>query len=138
MASHVVAVSVSPGDDESDELQSLRSWIEDEAELAAAVRAGAGSEVAGTLGTVTDVLLITLGPGGAAGALAAVLVTWIRSRRKGTVIVRVRRPDGAEWELEAGGLSAMGAQEVQQMTRALADWTGTHEGTGATGGTPRP
>ncbi|NEA99127.1 hypothetical protein [Streptomyces sp. SID13726] len=129
MGETVIAVSALGEDSESDELQSLRQWLDDEVELSGAVDAGEGRAVPGTLGTVSDVLLITLGPGGVAGVFASVLITWIRAKT-GSVSVVLRRPDGTELKLDARGLGALTSDQVPKAVQDLARWTETGPGAG--------
>src|SRR5215813_8465127 len=62
------------------ELRSLREWLVREEELRGRVTLIEPAPRPGTLGSVVESLLVMLGPGGTATALASVLITWIRHR----------------------------------------------------------
>ncbi|WP_063736600.1 effector-associated constant component EACC1 [Kitasatospora aureofaciens] len=84
----------------ADELRSLQAWLADVDELRGRVALVESPPVPGTLGPVLDALVVALGPGGAATALATAVFSWIRQRR-GEVTLKISRPDGAAVEISA-------------------------------------
>jgi hypothetical protein len=111
------------GDPES--MRSLEAWLTGEFP----VRPVVAAPRPGTMGAVADVLMVGLGQGGAAAALAGVLVSWIR-RQAGKVSVAAKRPDGAEVTLTAENIRGLTTDEVSalvtKVTTAL-DSTDTDE-----------
>lgn len=98
-----VTVSVSAadgddGDDGGDSLRSLHAWLVAEDELRGRVRLVTPPPRPGTLGSVVEMLAVSVAPGGALTVLAGALIMWIR-RQKSTINVKVNRPDGTCVEL---------------------------------------
>jgi hypothetical protein len=100
----------------------LREWLADQDELAGRVRPVRPVAGPGQLGSIVDTLAIALGPGGAAVALAAALVTWIR-HGSASVRITVKPPGGGEIELAAErvrGLDPAALREVvAEVTEAV-------------------
>lgn len=67
--------------DEVGELAALLEWLRGEPGLAGAVREVRPPPGPGELGGAVEALVVALGPGGAAGALAGSLFGWLRTRR---------------------------------------------------------
>ncbi len=105
-----------------EELYSLRKEFDDEIELAGVVREHTVSPPPGALsGGVVDALIVALAPGGAASVAAAVVITWIRNRRR-SVEITLRRPDRSELRFRAETVRAVDGERVQEITTALAKW----------------
>ncbi|MEU5850343.1 effector-associated constant component EACC1 [Saccharopolyspora shandongensis] len=101
------------------ELRSLHQWLIAESELRGRVQTVQSPPEPGTLGPTTDALLVALGPGGVATAVATVLVSWIR-RRVGDVTAKVTRPDGTTIEVEATNLRDMDVADVEKFASSIA------------------
>jgi hypothetical protein len=106
------------GDSGSDQLRSLHAWLVADGELRGRVRLLPQLPRPGTLGAVDDVLTVALGPGGAATALASVLITWIR-HRTAEVTVTLTRPDGSSVNLSAKHVHGLAATELHSLTVEL-------------------
>jgi len=63
-----------------DGARALLRWLADEAELRGRVRLADTAPIPGSLGALSDTLVVSLGPGGAATVFAAALISWIRHR----------------------------------------------------------
>ncbi|AUG75451.1 hypothetical protein CFP65_0488 [Kitasatospora sp. MMS16-BH015] len=103
-----------------DDLRSLRQWLTEEEALRGRLELERVRPAPGTLGTVTETLTVLLGPGGVATAVASVLISWIR-RRRGTVTLKVTRPDGTATELSATHVGGLDAAQVRQLSLDLSD-----------------
>jgi hypothetical protein len=129
----VAAVGAQP----SDEVRSLRRWLVTEDDLRGRVRLVDAVPEPGTLGAMTDVLMVTLGPAGAATVFAGALVTWIR-HRTGNADYKLTRPDGTVIEVSAQrvrGLDAAGVQAlVGDLARTLDEATAESAGGDEPGG----
>jgi hypothetical protein len=64
-----------------EELAALGEWLGDEVELRGRVRTVHGSIGKTELGSITDLLTVALGTGGAGTVLASSLKTWLQTRR---------------------------------------------------------
>lgn len=82
------------------DMRSLAAWLSGRNELRGRVRHQAPPPAPGTMGTVTDVLVVALGPSGVAAALASVLIAWIK-HRAGEVSLRITCACGKETTLTA-------------------------------------
>jgi xanthine dehydrogenase iron-sulfur cluster and FAD-binding subunit A len=87
-----VLLSVSGGN-EVDEMASLWSWLRTQRELMGAVRGVREGPGETDLGGAVDVLVMTLGTGGAGAVLAQSLTAWLRTR-KPTVSITVKTKSG--------------------------------------------
>ncbi|EPH45005.1 hypothetical protein ABT390_04095 [Streptomyces aurantiacus] len=112
---------ITEGPDASDELRSLQAWLGDVQELRGRVSDRERPPEPGTLGPALDALLVTVGPGGAATALAAAVIAWLRTRR-GEVRIKVTLPGRRSLELTAKGVSGLDAESLR---RQVADVAGT-------------
>lgn len=100
-------------------LRSLHSWLVKEPELKGRVRLAPQVPETDRLGTGTDALLIALGPGGVATALASVAIAWIR-RQTGSQTVRITRPDGSAVEVTAEHVRGLDQAGVHELVGRLA------------------
>jgi hypothetical protein len=65
----------------SEDLTALGEWLKEENELRGAVRVAHGRIGDTQLGSVTEMLTVALGSGGAGAVLASSLKTWLATRR---------------------------------------------------------
>jgi membrane-associated two-gene conflict system component 1 (EACC1) len=115
----------------ADEQRLLREIMRGDPELRGATRTYPSEVERGRLGSIVETLAVVLGPGGAATALASVLVSWLR-RRSGDVVIKVTRPDGrVVVEVSAGnvrGLDLSGVRAlVSDVSGALESQSGDEE-----------
>jgi hypothetical protein len=115
------------GDDATAAMRSLEVWLAGHDELRGQVEPVVMAPQPGTMGSVADVLMVTVGPGGVATAVASVLISWIR-RQRGKVSVSARRPDGAEITLTADHVRGLTTEEIRALVTQLET---TLNGTGA-------
>jgi hypothetical protein len=115
------------GDDDDAVMRSLEVWLASHDELRGQVEPVVTAPQPGRMGSVADVLMVTVGPGGVATAVASVLISWIR-RQRGTVSVSARRPDGAEITLTADHVRGLTTEEIRALVTQLET---TLNGTGA-------
>lgn len=129
-----VRITVAGEEGDQGALRSLREWLVREPKLRGGVRLVQHPPAPDRLGSIPDALLVTLGPGGVATAVASVLIAWIR-RRGGDVSVKVTQPDGTSVEVSATdvrGLDAAGVRAwVSEVSRALAGGGGSREAGGS-------
>jgi len=127
-------VTVDAGQPSGDALRSLREWLSDADELRGRVRLRPGDPPTGTLGSLSDALVIAAP---VAGALVPALVSWIRSRHT-DVNVKIDRRDGVSIEVSAHRLRRLGADalaaEIERLVRAVEPSTST----GSQPGGPAP
>lgn len=112
-----VRVRVS-GDGARGQLRSLSAWLSDDVALRGRWRLVAAPPGPGSMGAATEVLAITLGPGGLATALAATLIAWIRSRT-GAVSVEFSRRDGTTMRLDAKNVRALAPEQASELADRL-------------------
>lgn len=89
----VAQLRASGGNDFYSELVSLRAWLAHEDDLRNLITVARLPIQPGQMGTLADVLSVTLGSGGAAIVLASSLATWLKQRHA-DVSVEVQAPDG--------------------------------------------
>ncbi|MCA1696586.1 MAG: hypothetical protein LC749_18720 [Actinobacteria bacterium] len=106
------------GEDSTAGMRSLEAWLAGHGELRGQVQPVVMAPQSGTMGSVAEVLMVTVGQAGVATAVASVLISWIR-RRSGTVSVNVARPDGAEITLTAEHVRGLTTEEVRSMVTQL-------------------
>jgi hypothetical protein len=104
-----------------DHLRELGRWLAGEDELRGRVRLVDREPGSAKLGAWSDALLAVLAPGGAAAACAAGLISWLRARTT-DVVLRVRRPDGAEVEVSASRVRRVRVDELQPLVETVAGW----------------
>ena len=105
-------------EDEPSDLESLQEWMAEVSELRGLITAVEQPPPPGALGPLVEALMVALGPGGAATAFAAALISWIR-HRSGVVTIRIDLPDGGRLELDAHRIRGLGATELQAEIDAL-------------------
>ena len=131
-----VTVTVT-GSGEARELEALRDWLREEPELRGRVRLAANPPGPGSMGGLSDVLTVAVGPGAAVTVFASALLTWIR-HRTGTAHFRVSWPDGAEIEYSSdrvrGEDAAAVRERVADLVRALESRPGPPAGEGGSPG----
>lgn len=115
------------GDDAATAMRSLEEWLAGHDELRGRVKPVVAAPQPDTMGSVAEVLMVTMGQAGVATALASVLISWIR-RRSGKVSVSVTRPDGAEITLTAEHVRRLTTEEVHSVVNQM---EATLDGNGA-------
>ena len=115
----MLTVSVGAGSQPGDDFLSLWQWLCQVPELGGALRVVPPEPESGTLGGLASELAVTLAPGGVAAPLAAVLITWLRSRRTDVVVV-IRDGKRQVLEIRAKGLRQMSAEDLRRYTTDLA------------------
>lgn len=109
------------GGREADGPGSLREWMQAEGELGGRARVVHAPVEEGALGSLADVLAVTLGPGGVATAVAGAAVAWIR-RRVGDVSLKVTRSDGASLSLSSQNVRGMDETSVRALIAQTTAW----------------
>jgi hypothetical protein len=89
-----VHAEIALGDNTTNELGLLYSWLQRDDEFRGRVRTVTADLKPGDMGGVTEVLMVALGSGGAVATLGGTLNAWIGARRtKGQRRDHERRPD---------------------------------------------
>ena len=109
------------GDGGDDGAGSLRQWLLEDDDLGGRARMVPAPVKDGELGSLSDLLAVTLGPGGVATAVAAGAIAWIR-RRVGDVALSVTRPDGASLSLKSRNIRGMDEVAVRNLVTQTAAW----------------
>lgn len=97
-ADRALSVNLEGVDASEQELRLLADWLQRERLSGVRLDFAAKAITKGQMGTVTD-LIEVIAPGGAAGAVVASVQAWLQTRR-GDFKIRLKRPDGAELEVE--------------------------------------
>jgi hypothetical protein len=113
-----VQVTITAAGEEPDGLRSLRTWLLGEKQLRGRVRLVQQAPPPGSLGALTDALVVTLAPGGAVTALAAVLIAWLRYR-KHDAVYEIARQDGTSVKVSVAGVREADAEAVRQLVAEL-------------------
>ena len=106
------------GSDRAAAMRSLEAWLAGHDGLRGRVRPIVTAPEPGAMGSVADVLMVAIGPGGVATAMASVLISWIR-RQAGQVSVLLTRPDGAEITFSADHVRGLTTEEVRAVVNQL-------------------
>jgi hypothetical protein len=101
--------------------QSLQEWMYQDDDLRGRAQLAPATPSEGKLGTLTDALIVAIGPGGAALSLASIVISWIRNRHS-DVEVKITRPDGASISVTAKRVNAADSTRLRPMVSELADW----------------
>ncbi|MET8873181.1 hypothetical protein [Nocardia sp. NPDC004604] len=105
------------------ELTSLWQWLVAEDELRGRIQVVDSVPEPGTLGAITDTLIVAVGTGGAATvavrALSSALIVWLQ-HRSGDVSVKVARSDGSTLEYSATNVHAMSLPQIEAAATDLA------------------
>lgn len=99
--------------------RSLEAWLVGRDELRGRVRPVVAAPRPGEMGSVSDVLVVALGHGGAATAVASVLISWVR-RQRGKVSVTAKRSDGAEITVSADHVRGLTAEQISPLVNQVA------------------
>lgn len=110
-------------DQSADDVRSLHSWLNEEEDLRGRARLRPAPVPEGKLGSLTDALIVAIGPGGAAVSLAGVLISWIRHRTT-DVVLEASRPDGEKVRITARRVKGLDVAEIKAVTNGLAAWAG--------------
>jgi hypothetical protein len=95
-----VRLRVVAGNDQHEELASLRDWLVHEDELRGRVRQADAAVGSGEMGALSDVLVVALSGGSAVTVLARSVPTWLKQRRA-DVTIEIVGPDGQETKVTA-------------------------------------
>lgn len=112
--------------------RSLETWLVGRDELRGRVRPLVEVPRPGEMGSVPDVLMVSLGHGGAATAVASVLISWIRHQRA-KVSVTAKRSDGAEVTVSADHVRGLTAEQISPLVTQLAQALNGDDGLGGDG-----
>jgi hypothetical protein len=96
----IVQLSVA-GDRPVEGLAELLGWLRRESELRGLVVPGDAVPEPGTLGALSDLLMVAVGSGGTLSVLAASLQVFLAQPRRSDVRIMVASPDGRRVELDA-------------------------------------
>jgi hypothetical protein len=119
-----VTISID-GTDSAEELRSVYTWLSREDDLRGHLRPVQRPPEPGTLGSVLQTLIVTLGPGSAA-ATASAIVTWLRYRTN-DIVVRIAREDGTSIELAAKRVRGSDPAATAEVVASLSRTLGSHE-----------
>lgn len=110
------------GNGSFDDLLSLRTWLHGEDELRGRVTPHERPPGQGELGTIVDMLVVSVGPGGAVAALAAGVLSWLRSRTS-DIDLEITKPDGSSVKISAKRVRKLNPEalrrEIDKLCRAL-------------------
>jgi hypothetical protein len=102
---------------QSADLENLRDWLAGERELQGRVRQAAPEPAPGELGDLANVLLVTLGSGGAVSVLAASLRAWLAQPRRASVKIQIRTEKGETLTIDAKNVKDGSVETI--LNRAL-------------------
>ncbi|AUY49155.1 hypothetical protein C2142_09635 [Streptomyces sp. CB01881] len=88
------------GERTAEEAESLADWLRGEPGLAG-VRLTGAVPAPGELGSVSDLVTVAVGAGGAVSVLAASLRTWFAQPKRSDIRLKIRRPGGEAVEIDA-------------------------------------
>jgi len=108
-------------DQSADDVRSLYSWLNQDEDLRGRAQLKQAPVPEGKLGSLTDALIVAIGPGGAAVSLASVLISWIR-HRTADVEVEASRQDGEKVRVRARRIKSLDVAELKALTDGLAAW----------------
>lgn len=113
-----MAVTLTLAGDEasSDELRNLRAWLVEDDDLRGRVRTRERPPDQGTLGPLLESIEVIAQP--VAAALAAALITWLRSRVS-RFRLEVRTKSGAEIVLDSRQVKALDPRQVRDLIGRL-------------------
>jgi len=106
------------GANSADGLAALIEWFRHENGLGGRIRVDRSGPEPGEMGSLTDVVAVALGGGGALTALANSLLIWLRQPRRFTVRLAVVRPDGTTVEITADNLPSV--DDAEELLRRCA------------------
>jgi hypothetical protein len=109
----IVQLSVE-GDEPVEDLAELSDWLNLESELRGLVVPGDAVPAPGTLGALSDLLMVAVSSGGTLSVLAASLKVFLAQPRRSDVRIVVTSPDGRRVEFDA---KRVGDVDVYQLLR---------------------
>ena len=115
------------GTDEPAETRELEAFLTSDPELRSRVTARVAAPEPGSMGSVTDVLVVALGQGGIATALASVLISWIR-RQRSKISVHARCSCGKEITVSVDHIRNLTADQLREQVANLAEQLRCHRG----------
>ncbi len=105
-----------------DDLLSLRNALGRAPELHGCVNLRQSKAETGTMGAVSDALMVALEPGGAVTALSAVLIAWIR-QRTAKISLTIEKADGTKLAINADRIRNAKSHDIEsigtELTREL-------------------
>ena len=113
-----VRISLVGGNPAAD-LESLDDWLQGEPELAGRVKLAAQVPREGELGALVEVLVASVGSGGALSVLATSLRAWLSQPRRSDVRIRVEGDNGRTVEIDADRVDA---QQAEVLLREALDF----------------
>lgn len=122
------------GVDSTENLRTLRTWLAEEPELRGRVRLVERPPEPGHLGTVPELILVTLGTGSATTGFATAVNAWLQHRAVDVACTVTRIADGTGITMSARQLRQADAATRGRLAREL---SATLAGGGANSGTPR-
>ena len=121
------------GDHSAEEMRSLREWLLQEQELRGRVTLDEAAPEPGTMGALSEVLTVTLAPGGFGTVFAGAFIAWIRHRTSNADYRLIRR-DGSVIEVSAKHVRGLDGEALQtQVAELLGALDDTGEGAGGGG-----
>jgi hypothetical protein len=113
------------GSDDPAEARELEAFLTSDPELRRWVTARGAAPEPGTMGSVADVLVVALGQGGIATALASVLISWIR-RQRSKISVHARCSCGKEITVSADHIRDLKPDQLRGQVAELAEQLHCH------------
>ena len=113
------------GTDPAEELRSIYTWLSREEDLRGRLRPVQRPPEPGTLGSITQILIMTVGPGSAA-ATASAIVTWLRYRTS-DIVCHITREDGTPVELTAKRVRGIDSATMADLVANLSRTIGAEE-----------
>ncbi|MFT9668466.1 effector-associated constant component EACC1 [Streptomyces rhizosphaericola] len=89
------------GNAQVEELEDLVEWLSHETELRGRIKLAPAVPAAGELGGLPEILVATLGGGGAVSVLATSLSTYLSQSRRRAIRIKVKGRQGQEIEVDA-------------------------------------
>ncbi|MBO2459111.1 effector-associated constant component EACC1 [Actinomadura violacea] len=102
---------------QSADLENLHDWLAGERELQGRVRPAAPQPAPGELGDLSNILLVTLGSGGAVSVLAASLRGWFAQPRRASVKIQLKTEKGETLTIDAKNVKDRSVETI--LNRAL-------------------
>ncbi|MBL1102242.1 effector-associated constant component EACC1 [Streptomyces coffeae] len=93
-------------------LESLADWLRGEPRLAGRVRPRSAPPAPGQMGTLGELLVVSVGAGGLLPVLAGAVRAWLNHPRRSEVRIIVHAPDGRHIDIEAKHVSKAAVEEI--------------------------
>lgn len=102
------------GHTDSDDLRSLSSFLAQEPQLRGRLQLVDSLPPAGSLGAVTDVVMVAVGSGGALTALTGAAAVWLQSRGS-AIKIRLQDSSGRSAEIDADKVKGVDAATLRDL-----------------------